>query len=202
VARFTLAASAIDVNETKFARRFGLRDNRTHRALRVLDEDLATELQLPFCELSLPVSSIATLGVSQATVVIVENDLNLLTLPAIVRGLGIRGEGSAVNRLEKLRWLEDNQVFYWGDIDVEGFVILSRLRNCFPHVKSVLMDAAALIYHSNLVIEGNGSTPHVPTNLSPMEAEAFHECFRRNLRVEQESIPQSSVDLAFKALGL
>jgi hypothetical protein len=196
-----LPASAIDVNETKFARRFGLRDGQEHRAIRVLDEALADELKLPFCELSLPIRSIAKLRVSKATVVILENDLNLLTLPPIVRGLGIRGEGNAVSRLEQLKWLDQNRVFYWGDIDVEGLLILSRLRNLFPHIESVLMDAATLTQHSSLVIKGNDLEPRMPTNLSPMEAEAFLECLQRNLRLEQESIPQSSVDLAFTALG-
>lgn len=195
-----LPASAIDVNESKFARRFGLRDGQKHRAVRVLDETLARELKLPFCELSLPVRSIATLDVSQATVVIVENDLNLLTLPPLVRGLGIRGEGNAVNRLEPLKWLNQNRVFYWGDIDVDGFLILSRLRNLFPHIKSVLMDISTLNHDPKLVIKGNGSKPAPPTNLSPAEAEAFLECLQDNRRLEQEKIPQPIVDQTFNSL--
>lgn len=113
-----LPPSGIDVNETTFARRFGLRDGQEHRALRILDPQLTHELELPFDELSLPLRSIAALPVKDATVVIVENDLNLLTLPLITRGIGIRGEGNAVNRMEQVRWLATNRVFYWGDIDV------------------------------------------------------------------------------------
>lgn len=195
-----LPASAIDVNETKFARRFGLRDGQRHRAVRILDATLVQELGLPFCELSLPLRSIAELNVSQSTVVIVENDLNLLTLPPVVRGLGIRGEGNAVNRLEQLRWLDSNRVIYWGDIDVEGFLILSRLRNLFSHVRSILMDSETLRQHTRLLIKGNGSRPEAPTNLSNAEAVAFQECLQNNYRLEQESIPQAKVDEAFALL--
>ena len=195
-----LPSSAIDVNETKFARRFGLRDGQKHRAVRVLDEALSLELNLPFSELSLPVRSIANLTISQATVVIVENDLNLLTLPKLARGLGIRGEGNAVNRLEQLRWLDQNRVLYWGDIDVEGFLILSRLRNLFVHVESIMMDSTTLNQHSKLLIEGNGSKPNMPTNLTATEAEAFRECIQGNQRLEQEVIPQSYVAEVFDSL--
>jgi hypothetical protein len=195
-----LPSSAIDVNETKFARRFGLRDGQKHRAVRVLDEALAMELNLPFTELSLPVRSIAKLTVSQVTVVIVENDLNLLTLPKLARGIGIRGEGNAISRLEQLSWLDQNRVFYWGDIDVEGFLILSRLRNLFAHVESIMMDSTTLNQHSQLLIEGNGSKPNMPTNLTATESEALRECIQRNQRLEQEIIPQSYVDEVFDSL--
>ena len=196
-----LPASAIDVNETKFSRRFGLHDGIEHRAVRLLDATLADELGLPFYELSLPISSIARLPVSQATVVIVENDLNLLTLPLLMRGIGIRGEGNAVNRLERLKWLDENRVIYWGDIDVEGFLILSRLRNLFPHVQSILMETRTLRRHADVASAGNGTKPEQPTNLTSTEAEAFHECVQGNLRLEQERIPQPTVDEAFETLG-
>jgi hypothetical protein len=195
-----LPPSAIDVNETNLERRFGLRDGQPHRAVRVLDDKLARELGLPFCEFSLPLRELAGFEVSEATVVIVENDLNLLTLPSIPRGLGVRGEGNAVNRLEQLRWLGRNRVLYWGDLDVEGFVILSRLRNLFPDVKSVLMDLPTLRCHEQFVVDGSGATPPAPTNLSPAEAEAFHHCRTGNRRLEQERILQPYVERAFAAL--
>lgn len=126
-----LPSSAIDVNETKFTRRFGLRDKQSHRAIRVLDPSFQLELGLPFDELSLPIEAISKLHVSEATIVIAENDVNVLTLPAINRGIGLQGQGSSVSRLRRVNWLNDNRLIYWGDIDVEGFLILSRLRNLF-----------------------------------------------------------------------
>jgi hypothetical protein len=189
-----LPASGVDVNETTFARRFGLRDGQEHRAIRILDLQLIAELRLPFDELSLPLRSIATLPVKDATVIIVENNLNLLTLPRIRRGLGIRGEGNSVNRLEQLRWLDTNRILYWGDIDVEGFAILSRLRNLFPHAVGVLMDMDTMGQHEDVLIEGSGAMFAPPTNLTAAEAEAFHYCLNGNRRLEQERISQPYVD--------
>lgn len=194
-----LPPSGIDVNETTFGRRFGLRDGQSHRAVRVLAPELRFELGLPFDELSLPLRSLAVLPVRNATVVIVENDLNLLTLPAIRRGLGIRGEGNSVNRLERLHWLAVNRVLYWGDVDVEGFIILSRLRNLFPHVESVLMDAECVRRHEKFLIDGSGTKVAAPSNLTAAEADAFDWCLRRNCRLEQERVLQPYVEHALRA---
>ncbi|MDZ7619629.1 MAG: DUF2220 family protein [Patescibacteria group bacterium] len=189
-----LPPSAIDVNETKFAPRFGLRDGRRHRAIRLLDDALLGELTLPVDELSLPLPALATLPVRGATVVIVENRLNLFTLPRLPRGLGMEGEGKAVTRLEKLPWLHDNRLLYWGDIDVEGFEILSSLRNLFPHVESVMMDVATLNLHEDCLVEGNGRKGAVKSNLTEGELAAYRLCQQRNLRLEQERILQRHAD--------
>ncbi len=189
-----LPSSAIDVNETAFERRFGLRDGQEHRAIRILDPQLRSELDLPFDELSLPLRSLATLPVRNATVVIVENNLNLLTLPTVARAIGIRGEGNSVNRLEQLRWLDVNRILYWGDIDVEGLIILSRLRNLFPHVESVMMDMETIRRHKGLLGDGTGSRAAAPTNLTVAEADVFEFCLRENRRLEQERILQLYVD--------
>lgn len=192
-----LPDTAIDPNEKKFARRFGLRDGQQHRAIRLLDPKLLTELRLPFDELSLPLRSIAQLRVCNVHVFIVENNLNLLTLPLVTRGLAIRGEGNAVNRLESLEWLNDNRISYWGDIDVEGFLILSRLRNIFSQTVSIMMDCETLDHHPGQIVEGNGKIHTVPTNLTPSESVAFERCTKANQRLEQEKIHQSYVNECF-----
>lgn len=192
-----LPASAIDFNEKTFARRFGLRDRQPHRAVRLLDVQLQAELGLPFDELSLPLRLLAELPVRNATVVIVENRLNLLTLPGMRRGVAIRGEGADVNRLERLPWLHENRIVYWGDLDVEGLAILSRLRNVFCNVRSVMMDRDTLIAHQRFAIKVKATRTPKPTNLTPQEAAAFQYCCERNFRLEQEKIPQSYVDQTF-----
>lgn len=189
-----LPASAIDVNETRFPNRFGLRDSQQHRAIRVLDHGLLQELGLPFDELSLPVRSLARLCVRNVTVIIVENRLNLFTLPCLPRTIGIEGEGRAVTRLERLKWLYDNRIVYWGDIDVDGFAILSSVRNLFPHTESVMMDRPTLELHKAHVIEGNGRTVSIRSNLNDGEAAAYQLCQKENMRLEQERILQSHAD--------
>jgi hypothetical protein len=189
-----LPASAIDVNETKFERRFGLRDGRQHRGVRFLDEPIQLQTGASHQELSLPVAEIAALSVADATVFIVENRLNLLTLPSVHRGVAIEGAGNAVNRLESIQWLRTNRVVYWGDIDVEGFLILGRLRGIFPNVQSIMMDLDTLQAHGEWVGSGSGARPVAPTNLTSAERDAFDRCAAKNLRLEQERVLQKYVN--------
>lgn len=189
-----LPATGIDVNETKFSRRFGLRDGQPYRAVRLLDPRLRSEFGLSHDELALPLRSIAELPVIAATVFIVENDLNLLTLPSFRRGIAIRGEGNAVNRLERVPWLRSNRVLYWGDIDVEGFQILSRLRNLLEHVESFMMDRNTLQCHEEFIVPGNALAAPAPSNLTADETAAFANCAANNHRLEQEKILQPFVD--------
>jgi hypothetical protein len=170
-----LPASAIQAGETRFELRFGLRDAQPHTAVRTLDRDLQAELRLPFDELSVPLRALATLPVRDATVFIVENQLNLLTLPSFKRGIAIRGEGKAVTRLRRVEWLCDNHIVYWGDIDVEGFQILASLRSLFPRdsVGSIMMDPETLRLHSALIVEGNAIAIAVPPHLEAVSKLGF-----------------------------
>jgi hypothetical protein len=163
--------------------------------------ELQSELGLPFDELSLPLRSLARLHVREAAVVVVENRLNLLTLPPIRRGIAIRGEGKAVTRLSRLKWLATNRVFYWGDIDVEGFQILSALRIFVPHVQSIFMTDTVLNHHPRLVREGSGATCREPCNLTDEEHAAFRKCNRDNRRLEQEHLPQDYVESVIRVVA-
>ena len=193
-----LPVTAYDPSEKKFAQRYGLRDGPPHQALRVLDPQLQQEIGLPFDELSLPLKFMATLSVQNATAVIVENDTNLFLLPAFPRGIGIRGNGNAVVLLERLKWLATNRILYWGDFDVDGFMILSRLRNLFPHTESIMMDFEKMPSLEKHLGGGNGKpAPPAPTNLTSGELAAFEFCSLHNYRLEQEKIPPDFVERAF-----
>lgn len=195
-----LPASGININETRLARRYGFRDGQTHHSLRVLDPGLCDELNLPFDEFSLPLRYLKSLNVRNCCIFIVENNLNLLTLPSYPRGLAIRGEGNAVTRLEKLNWLNKNEILYWGDIDVEGFLILSRLRNIFPHMRSIMMDLKTLHKHEAAVVSGNPTKQDLPVNLTEQEAEVFEYCLKNQCRLEQERILQDFVEATIGAI--
>jgi hypothetical protein len=195
-----LPANAIDVNENRFQPRFGLRYKGSHSSFRVLDSALQAELGLRYDELSLPLRLLAELDVRDACIFIVENELPMLTLPAKERGLAIFGRGFGVNALQKLDWLDANVIHYWGDIDVDGFRILSMLRNRFPHVRSLLMDWFVLEEFMELTGVGNGSQPATPTNLTSAETTAFEYCRTHDLRLEQEKLPQPYVERTLAVL--
>lgn len=176
-----------------FEPRYGLRYVRPHLMLRLLDSELQQELGLPTDEISMPAAALAKLPVDKVWVLIVENKINLLTLPRLRRTLALGGLGNAVTQLCEIEWLTGCELFYWGDFDVEGFQILSRLRESFPHVRSFLMDRATFDSTCEFAIQGNESMANVPVNLSSEESMLYEHLAKHRLRLEQERIPQSRV---------
>lgn len=171
-----------------FEPRYGLRYARPHFLLRVLDTNFQAALGLAFNELSLPAESISQLPVADARVLVVENKINLLALPAMERTIALGGLGNGVTQLSDIAWLHENPVYYWGDLDAEGFVILDRLRQWAPHVKSILMNPSALDEFQRLATSGNGSEPQELENLTSNERECYVTICQTNRRIEQEHI--------------
>lgn len=54
------------------------------------------------------------------------------------------GAGYSARRWATLPWLADLPIWYWGDLDADGFAILSAVRSHLPQVRSVLMDEDAV----------------------------------------------------------
>jgi hypothetical protein len=199
-----LPSSAIQNDETRnFALRFGLRDGQPHWMVRTLYDELQTELGLLFDEFSAPLRILAELPVRDATAFIVENQVNLLTLPAFKRGIAVWGGGDQAIRLQELEWLGESRVVYWGDVDIEGFHILSRLRSFFPNgkVRSIMMDLATLSCHNDFLVEGHAPTQAEPPLLTDEERAAYRHCAERHQRLEQEKIPQRYVEERIGALA-
>jgi len=186
-----LPPSAIDhrYGYDAFEPRYGLRYVRPHFLLRILDGDLQSELGLPFDELSLPAESLSRLPVSQVRIVIVENKVNLLTLPALERTIALGGLGNGVTQLGDVCWLHENPIYYWGDLDAEGFVILDRLRQLLGRVQSVLMTQAIFDAFQHLATPGNASDLRELTHLNSEERECYEYICRTNQRLEQEHLP-------------
>ena len=185
----------------QFSRRYGFRESKPHYVLRLLDDSLMEELRFPSREISLPLAAMCGLEIRDVEVVIVENKVNLLTYPATKRALAIGGLGHGVEVLMKLPWLSTNRVLYWGDIDVEGFAILSRLRDRCPQSESLFMDDVCLNRWADLVISGNGQDVLLPNHLTAGERGAWELCRANNWRLEQERIPQSYVVEQLAAVG-
>jgi len=194
-----LPASAIDhrYGYENFEPRYGLRYVRPHFLLRVLDSDLQSELGLPFDELSLPADSLSTLPVNQVQVLIVENKVNLLSLPALKRTVALGGLGNGVIQLGDIRWMRHNPIFYWGDLDTEGFEILDRLRQTLGHVQSLLMNQATFAVFQHLATQGNAANAKVLDFLTAEERECYEYLCINQQRIEQEHLP---TDVLLKAL--
>ncbi len=188
-----LPAHTIRADEEHFERRYGLRYAEPYLLVRLLDPALVQELGCPCSEISLSLHTLGAMPVRADAAIIVENKVNLLTLPSFPRGIGLGGLGDGVVLLRYLSWLNDVQTIYWGDLDLEGFEILSSLRAVFPHTRSFLMDLAALNRWRHLAVLGTGRKPDIPPHLTEAEQQAYLTCRAENLRLEQERIPQDEV---------
>jgi hypothetical protein len=141
---FLLPKEAIDASSDHFETRFGLRYDEPLVRLRILDQSVKEELHLPATDISLPHSQFHALDWKDWNILITENKMTFLTLPNFQNTIALWGMGNAAALLEKVSWLANCRLYYWGDLDVHGFHILSRLRRAFLPVKSVMMDDLTL----------------------------------------------------------
>ncbi|MBI1313348.1 DUF2399 domain-containing protein [bacterium] len=177
----------------EFERRYGLRHVRHHILMRVLDPEVQTRLGFRFQELSLPAESIGQLQPTCPVVFVVENKVNLLTLPPVKGAIALGGLGKAVSLLRDVEWLRNATIYYWGDFDVEGFEILSQFRSIFEQTRSILMDMEVFQRHSMLAIPWANKPSSIPLTLTETERAVYDHLLHNGLRLEQERIPQDEI---------
>lgn len=196
-----LSAGHIAADAHAFEDRFGLRKPPITFRFRVLDPALRDALRLPSSDVSIPLADFAKLSFVQPTVIVCENLMPFLTIPTVANGVCIFGEGNAVSALAT-PWLEDATIFYWGDLDIQGFRFLANLRKRYPQVQSLFMDCATLEEYRSFsvagVVDGRGS----PSGLTASEQEVYSILKLENLRLEQERISHGDVLELFKAMNL
>jgi len=189
-----LSPEAVHQEEIQFERRFGLRYDEPQIRLRLLDTALQRHLGWPAADLTLTLSDCARLpGLSGRAVLIVENKMPFLTLPPLPDAVAIWGKGFQVSLLRAIPWLADSAIWYWGDLDAQGFAILSQFRSYWPHTHSFLMDEAILDKYADFVVDGTPVEEAALTNLAEQEAALYRRLVTHNQRLEQERISQADV---------
>jgi hypothetical protein len=189
-----LPANTIHTEESHFERRFGLRYDEPQIRLRLLDESLRHELGWPTADIAFTLSDCAGLnGLNGRTIFIVENKMTFLTLPPVTNGLAIWGKGFQVSLLRELTWLAGCDIWYWGDLDAQGFAILSQLRGYWPQTRSFLMDGGVLEKYQEFVVTGTAVSEMALTNLDEGETAVYQKLLTHNWRLEQERISQADV---------
>lgn len=148
-------------------------------------------------DLSLDMQSFAKLNPNIQRIIIVENEINYLTLPQIENAWAIFGAGYGWAHIATAKWLQQCEIYYWGDIDTHGFAILNQLREYFPHTISFLMDENTLLSNRTF-----WTTEHKPTamelkNLTDAEQRLYialkSQKWGNNIRLEQEFVPFSQI---------
>jgi hypothetical protein len=188
-----LPSNIINQEAPDFNQRFGLKDKPSLVRLRLLEEQLDWQYGIRVDDLSLPVDQVAyllTYHIKPKRVIIVENLINFLTLPKLPNSVGLFGGGFAVHLLREVNWLANCDVIYWGDIDAQGFEILSDLRGLFAHTVSVMMDQETFDTYSDYIVRGTSSRSERLEYLTATEAQLAQIVVQQGLRLEQEHIPQ------------
>lgn len=185
--------------QKRFEKRFNLKFSQPLIRFKILDPKLSKDFFSGLNDISTTVSQFTELSLPIERVIIVENKTNLytiaLTLPEYEKTIVIFGSGFKVENLKEANWLKFVEILYWGDIDVQGFEILSQVRNYFPQTKSFLMDEKTFdkFFEKD---EGVLSKSNVQLNLTSSELSIYEKIKENNWRLEQEKIPLEYVKLS------
>ncbi|MBO7439037.1 MAG: hypothetical protein J6U21_05095 [Bacteroidales bacterium] len=181
-----IIADYVNADEKDFEPRFNLKSDVTIR-FRVLDSTISHKYFSGIDDLSIPSSQFKNLNLPIKNVYIVENKKNLLTFPSISESIVIWGEGFGAKIMKDVEWLSTKKIFYWGDIDAQGFEILSQVRSYYPSAQSFLMDWDTF-NQFNEKDRGTESKVTTTLNLTKEEYELYNYLKSNNLRLEQEKI--------------
>ena len=141
-------------------------------------------------DLAAPLEQIAGLSLRPRLVLVSENLESMLALPGWDGVIAVHGSGYAVSVLERVEWLRDVPILYWGDLDSHGFAILHRLRRHLPQVTSVLMDEQTLVDHRDLWVREEKPHRGDFDTLTGQEKRALARVRAEgDARLEQERIP-------------
>ncbi|MGN6491697.1 MAG: Wadjet anti-phage system protein JetD domain-containing protein [Agriterribacter sp.] len=122
---------------------------------------------------------------------LVENETNLYLIPERKNAVAIFSKGNATHSLKEIPLLKNATLYYWGDLDEEGFKMMHAMRGFYPHIISVFMDSHTLLQHADEF--DKQKTTYVTTELpllTPDESAAFNILKHHNGRLEQERIRQ------------
>jgi hypothetical protein len=181
-------------------RRFGFRPKPDTVRLRSLDP--ALPLPGGFTDLTARLDELPVAPVLADRVLVVENEVTFLALPAVPAALAVLGGGYGVTALGRLAWLRDLDVVYWGDLDTHGFAILDRARAALPHVRSLLMDMGTLLDHSEHWVREPTPVTVDLTRLTGEEHATFaalrDDHHGASVRLEQERVRFGRVERALQ----
>lgn len=134
-------------------------------------------------------------------IIITENKDTALFFPQMEQGIAIQGGGNAGPvLLKELPWVEScPNIYYWGDLDAQGFEIIEQYRRQGLNVRTLLMDVATLEEYGRFGVTQDRDGKSLLRRRKPLprltEAErAAYEVLTsagRNgpYRLEQERIP-------------
>ena len=178
-----------------FEKRYNLKYPLPQIRFRILDRSLYIQ---NLSDITLCVDEFESLYMKCKNVFIVENKITTLSFLDIKDSIVIFGSGYGVSVLKNIKCLNDKNIYYWGDMDLDGYAILSQLRGYFPHTKSLMMDMVTFKRFENVAVKyTNQKGSKDLQNLIQSERDVYNvlssNLYDENIRIEQEKIPYSYV---------
>jgi hypothetical protein len=194
-----LITEHINYNENQFEKRFNLKYAEPQIRFKILDKEISQNFFSGIDDIAIPASQFEELNLPIERVIVFENKTSfytVLTLPKMTKAVALFGSGFSVSNLKNVYWFENKELLYWGDIDVQGFEILSQFRNYFPQAQSVLMDKLTF---EKFFEQDKGTPTNISTklNLTEEEQQLYDILKTNNWRLEQEKIPFEYVNNYF-----
>ncbi len=186
--------------EYVFEKRFSLRHGEPIIRFRILDATLKAKYGFPFLDIKTPISEFGQLRLESHRFLITENLMNFLTLPTLDNSLALFGSGYAIQSLKSVFWLSYCPIFYWGDLDVDGFKILSQLRSYFPQTISIMMDIQTFETFQKFAVSVSSRVTGTLPYLTTEEQTLYAYLSLHGKRLEQEHISQDYADCCLQKL--
>lgn len=188
-----LSDDAINQEENDFEKRFGLRYAEQSVTIRALDQNLQVKHGISTSEMSILISDLERRNLQGYRFIITENLTNFRTLPDLSNSFALWGKGFSLAILKDVEWLNDCQIIYWGDLDAQGFQILSQLRSYFYQTISVMMDRETFDTFQEFAVPGTMCKVANLSYLTPEEHDLFVDLSKQTIRLEQEKIRKDFV---------
>ncbi len=175
-----------------FEKRFYLKYSQPIIRFRILDVNVGTMIQ--YNDIGVPLDQFMNAPVNCEKVIIIENQMNFLTFPKTRNAIAIWGKGFAIENFKQVSWLNEKEIYYWSDLDAQGFQMLSQLRAYFPQTTSILMNKEVLELHKEFAVVGTPCRIGRLNYLSVEEYDLFDFLLANTIRLEQERIPQQFIN--------
>lgn len=193
-----LVPNIVDGAESLLEKRFHLKYDQPMVRFRSLDINC---WNFKYCnELTVPVEQFSGIPINCSRVFIVENKMNFLTFPQVSMSIAIWGKGFAIELLKNIEWLKGKEIYYWSDLDVHGFLMLSQLRSYYPQTKSFLMEMTVVENYAEFIVPGATTNTAWPSCLTEEEFEVYKFFLENSYRLEQERIHQNFVQNRLKKI--
>ncbi|NJM94105.1 MAG: hypothetical protein HC842_05025, partial [Cytophagales bacterium] len=186
-----LIPTIINPSESNFEKRFRLKYDQPLVRFRSLDQDCWHIRH--YDDLTVPIEQFTRNPINCSRVFIIENKMNFLTFPKTSLAIAIWGKGFAIELLKTIEWINNKEIYYWSDLDVQGFQMLSQLRSYFSQTKSFLMEMDIVEKYKEFIVQGKLTNTELLSNLTNEEFKVYEILLKNNYRLEQERIHQNLV---------